>query len=308
MSGQMSLFPSQDLPEEKDSDREIDLNALDEMFAASRRYRSSLEYMELLRFISRFPNYSTFNCMLLHIQDPSISYVATAGKWRKQFKRRLKPDARPLVILAPMSPVRFVFDLKDTEGEPVPPSLLRPFDTTERIQKDIFDRTLHNCEVHGIAVRDVDLGHTDAGGAIPLTYNVQKQFKHLDLKSQMKYLVLLEESHTLEEKYASIAYELGHIFCGHLGIDDKAWWQDRRGTDQTLAEIEAESVAFLVCRRKGLLQNADKYLANYGRHDKEMPVFGLNAVLSSIHYIEEMGKSRWKRPKKKSRYLGEKSP
>ncbi|MFC1829356.1 hypothetical protein ACFL0O_07085 [Thermodesulfobacteriota bacterium] len=307
MSGQMSLFPSQDLPKE-DSAREKDLNALDEMFAASRRYRSSLEYMELLRFISRFPNYSTFNCFLLHVQDPSISYVATAGKWRKHFKRHLKPNARPLVILAPMSPVRFVFDLKDTEGEHIPPAQLRPFDAMERIQKDIYDKTLHNCEVHGIAVRTVDLAHTDAGGAIPLTYNVQKQFKHLDLKPQMKYLVLLEESHTREKKYASLAYELGHIFGGHLGIDDKAWWQDRRGTHQALAEIEAESVAFLVCRRKGLLKTAEKYLTAYVQQDKEMPVFGLNAVLSSIHYIEEMGKSRWKRPKKKSRYLGEKSP
>ncbi|MBW2192497.1 MAG: hypothetical protein JRF27_01790, partial [Deltaproteobacteria bacterium] len=222
MSGQMSLFPLEDLSEEKDPVQKMEVNALDEMFAASRRYRSSIEYMELLRFISCFPNYSTFNCFLLHIQDPSISYVATAGKWRKHFKRHLKPDARPLVILAPMSPVRFVFDFKDTEGEPIPPALLRPFDTTERIQRDIFDKTLHNCAVHGIAVRDVDLAHTDAGGAIPLTYNIRKQFRNLDLESQMKYLVLLEKGDTLETKYASLVSELGHIFCGHLGIDEKA--------------------------------------------------------------------------------------
>ena len=306
MPGQMSLFPLEDLPEEKDPVRETEVNALDEMFAASRRYRSGIQYMELLRFISRFPNYSTFNCFLLHIQDPSTSYVATAGKWRKHFKRRLKPDARPLIILAPMSPVRFVFDLKDTEGEPAPPALLRPFDTTERIQRDIFDKTLHNCSIHGIAVREADPAHTDAGRAIPLTYNVREQFRHLDLESGMKYLVLLEKGRALETKYASLACELGHIFCGHLGIDEKAWWQDRGGIPPALAEIEAESVAFLVCRRKGIVKKAEKYLAAYGREDKEMPVFGLNGVLSSVHYIEAMGKSRWKRPKKKSRYLGEK--
>jgi hypothetical protein len=157
-------------------------------------------------------------------------------------------------------------------------------------------------------VRDVVLKNQDATGAIPLTYNVRKQFKNLYLDSRMKYLILLENEQTLEEKYSSLAHELGHIFCGHLGIDEKAWWQDRRGTGQVIAEIEAGSVAFLVCTRKGLFTSAEKYLAEYARQDCEMPVFGLNAVLNSIHYIEEMGKSRWKIPRKKSRYIAEKSP
>jgi hypothetical protein len=308
MSGQMSLFPPEDLHEEKEPVYETEVSALDEMFAATRKYRSSQELMGLLRFISRFPNYSAFNCFLLHTQDPSISHVATAGRWRRQFNRRLKPNARPLVILAPMSPVRFVFDLKDTEGEPISPAMLKPVDTTERVQKDIFEKTLHNCVVHGIAVREVVLKNGDSGGAIPLTYNVQKQYKNLNLDSRMKYLILLENEQTLEEKYSSLAYELGHIFCGHLGIDDKAWWQDRRGTDQALAEIEAGSVAFLVCTRKGLVTIGGKYLAEYARQDCEMPVFGMTAVLNSVHYVEEMGRSRWKIPRKKSRYLGEKSP
>lgn len=307
MSGQMSLFPPEDLHEEKEPAYALETNALDEMFAASRQYRGGLAFMGLLRFISRFPNYSAFNCFLLHTQDASISYVATAGKWRKQFNRRLKPEARPLMILAPMSPVRFVFDLKDTEGDPVSPAALRPFETTERLQKDIFDKTIHNCAVHGIAVRELALQNGDTAGASPLTYNVLKQFRHLNLDSRMKYLVLLEDAQTLEKKYASLAHELGHIFCGHLGIDDKAWWQDRRGAVQGLAEIEAETVAFLVCTRKGLFASAEKYLAAYSREDCTVPVFSLNAVLNAIHYIEEMGKSRWKMPKKKSRYLGEKS-
>jgi len=305
MSSQMSLFPSKDLPEEEEHTGEIKLSAIDEMFAASRRYRSSREYMELLQFIARFPKYSAFNCFLLYLQNPSMTYVATAGRWRKQFKRRLKADARPLVILAPMSPVRFLYDLKDTEGQPVSPDLLKPYDKTGRVRRAVYDKTLHNCAIHGIAARDVDLRHQYADSIIPLTYKTLKQFESLNLDSQMKYLILLERGHALEEKYSSLAYDLGHIFCGHLGIDDKAWWQDRRGTGQTQARIEAESVAFLVCRRKGLLENSGKFLSGYAQEDREIPAFSLNAVLYSAHYVEEMGKSRWRMPKKKSRYQSE---
>ena len=305
MPGQMSLFPYKDFPEEEEHSGDVELNAIDEMFAASRRYRSSREYMRLLQFIARFRQYSTLNCFLLYLQNPSMTYVATAGKWRKQFKRRLKADACPRVILAPMSPVRFLYDLKDTEGQPVLPDLLKPYDKSGRVQRDVYDKTLHNCAIHGIAVRDVDLRHQYADSAIPLTYKTVKQFESLNLDPQMKYLILLERGHALEEKYSSLAYDLGHIFCGHLGIDDKAWWPDRRGTGQTPAGIEAESVAFLTCRRKGLLINSGKFLSGYAQEDREIPVFSLNAVLSSTHYIEEMGRSRWRTPKKKSRYQSE---
>ena len=94
-------------------------NAVDEMFAGNSRYRDSGEYLQLLNFITRQPQYSAFNGFLLYAQNPAISHVATARTWARKFDRHLKIYARPLVILAPMGPVRFVYDLNDTEGEPV---------------------------------------------------------------------------------------------------------------------------------------------------------------------------------------------
>ena len=107
MEHQMSLFPSTNAQKGTDAILTEDMSALDEMFAASHRFRSSSEYLELLYFISRFPKYSTFNCVLLYTQNSSISYVATLGSWKRQFNRHLKHNARPLIILAPMSPIRF---------------------------------------------------------------------------------------------------------------------------------------------------------------------------------------------------------
>jgi hypothetical protein len=125
MSQQIKLFPDSRIPasemfgDDRLIDQDIELNAVDEIFSASHRLHNHKEYVNLLSFISRFPNYSPFNCFLLFVQNPTISYVATARTWNRKFRRRPKIDARPLVILAPMGPIRFVFDIKDTEGHPL---------------------------------------------------------------------------------------------------------------------------------------------------------------------------------------------
>ena len=56
------------------------------------------------------------NAMLIHIQMKGAKYVATATRWNRDYGRRIKVGARPIVILQPMGPVMFVFDVTDTDG------------------------------------------------------------------------------------------------------------------------------------------------------------------------------------------------
>jgi hypothetical protein len=172
MSQQMSLFPTKDISDEKPSLSEWAGNALDEVFTAIHRFRSSREYLQMLQFISRFPNYSAFNGFLLYIQNPDLTYVATAGTWLRRFKRDLKPGVRPLLILAPMSPVRYVFDLNDTEGDPFPPMNQRHDAAAGNFTKDIFENTVHNCALHGIMVRQAETSSHTKGSAVPLSVDV----------------------------------------------------------------------------------------------------------------------------------------
>ena len=44
--------------------------ALDELFTLAGKYNSSDAYLELMRFVGRFPFYSPFNAMLIYIQMP----------------------------------------------------------------------------------------------------------------------------------------------------------------------------------------------------------------------------------------------
>ena len=130
MTQQLSLFPDSllDTPNRLQDKTFAELDAalspVDEVFATNTRFRNSLNFIELLDFIARFPNYSAFNGLLLYIQDSSATYVATARAWAKKFGRQPGQNARPLVILAPMAPIRFVFDIRSTEGTPFPPAFL----------------------------------------------------------------------------------------------------------------------------------------------------------------------------------------
>ena len=308
MSQQLDLFPqsctvsNETLQKNLFADLEIELNAVDEIFSNDPRYRRSQAYIELLDFIARFPNYSAFNCFLIYIQNPCVSYVATARTWGRIFKRRPTNDARPLLILAPMAPVRFVFDIKDTEGTAVPDNLLKASLAKGKHLGKIYENTLHNCRIQGISVYETPFIHDDLDSANRITPALRKKYKDLNLGTDANYLILLYKHCGLEDKYASLVYELGHIFCGHLGIDAHAWWCERRGLNITEEQLEAESAAFLVCRRNGLIANSGKYLADYVAKNQEIPVFSLNAVLQAVIYIEGMGKSRWSKPQKKGRY------
>jgi hypothetical protein len=111
-------------------------------------------------------------------------------------------------------------------------------------------------------------------------------------------LILIDKTQTRASRYASLAYELGHIFCSHLGIDRHAWWPERDDLNIKGEEIEAESTAYLVCRRRGLQASFESFLLNYSGTQQEMPLFSMNAVIQAVGYIEDMGKHRWKSPKK----------
>ena len=304
----MNLFPDSQIPAgeifggDRLIDQDTELNAVDEIFSASHRLHNHQEYVNLLHFICRFPNYSPFNCFLLFIQNPSISYVATARTWNRKFRRRPKIDARPMVILAPMGPIRFVFDVKDTEGHPVPENLLTSPIAKPKYFSKIYENTLFNCTIQGISVYETSLEQENTDTATRITPASRKKYKDLQLKKDSNYLIIINQHHSLEDKYAALVYELGHIFCGHLGIDSNAWWSERRGVNVVGEQIEAESTAMLVCRRNGLLAGSEKYLAGRAADLQQLPTFSLNAVFQAANYIEDMGKSRWRKPKKSGRY------
>jgi hypothetical protein len=308
MSQQLDLFPRRyqeslrGIEEDIISDLKGELNTIDEIFISDRRLHFSATYFELLKFIARFPQYSAFNCFLMYTQNPSASCVATARTWARKYRRKPAAGARPLIILAPMAPVRFVFDIKDTEGQAMPDHLVQADRPKISHLAKVYEKTLHNCNIQGIYVHDTILDHNDKESAARISPALRKKYRHLKSKKDSNYLILINKKFDLTAKYSSLVYELGHIFSGHLGIDANAWWPERQGLSVSEEEIEAISVAYLVAERRGLLEEAQKYLVAGMKVSHEIPPISLNAVLQAVSYIEDMGKSHWRNPKKRSRY------
>ena len=275
------------------------LAAIDDYFQVSKRYRNSWEYLDLLEFVGRFTEYSLFNSVLLHIQDPLVSVALTPRDWFSQFRRIPKAEAQPLIVLSPGKPVDLLFDLKETEGQAIPPELLEEEEPIWKIHPKDLRRILHNMAIHGIAVGVSKGGNIGDGKAMRLSEELRTRLKIPEDEPHF-YLVALTKGLPLKERYLVIVQELARILCGHFGVDEKAWWYDRRGASAEVKLIEAESVAYLVYRRMGFGYDAQTCLDAYrGGENHEMPLISLHTVLGAANYILDMGKSNWKKPKKK---------
>ena len=61
----------------------------------------SERYKEYLKFASSFTNYSARNTMLINLQKPHATFVASYGKWRK-LGRQVNRGEKGIVIFAPV--------------------------------------------------------------------------------------------------------------------------------------------------------------------------------------------------------------
>jgi len=151
-------------------------------------------------------------------------------------------------------------------------------------------------------VREVPPLNAAAERVVRITASVRKKYAGLELEATTRYLVLVDAGLSLEKKYATLVLELGRIFCGHLGIDSDAWWVDRKDLDLNRIDLEADAAAFTVCRRRGLTQVSDQWFSDCRGEDRELPPISLNAVFQAVSYIEDMGKTLWRKPRKQGRY------
>jgi len=264
--------------------------ALDELFEQSAKYRQSAEYFKLLNFIRRFRNLSPFNAFLIHMQDSAANVVLTANNWAKQYGRKVNPMARPFIILVPFGPVEFVYDVSDTEPingdkDYVPKELMQPFFTKGDLPSSIFHNTIKNARKEGIDYYEQKM---QGGGAGYATTMQNEWFK-----------VIVNSGYPINEKYSTLVHELAHIYCGHVGKYRENWWDSRKGNiNKDIEEIEAESVAYLVCLRHGLTTTSQEYLSSYIEENKPLPNISLETILTVANHIEKMGLQGFK-PKKK---------
>jgi hypothetical protein len=254
-------------------------SCLDELFGRSRKFRQSRKFAEAVDFVSRFREYSPFNNMLVYLQNPMATYFATASHWQKAFRRTIKDEARGMIILAPRTPVLLVYDVADTDGPPLPGKLELFTKTAGLFNPMILDRTIKNCERDRIQVERKPMGQLRGGFSTARVHG-----------EKWKMRVGLRDALNEADAYSVLCHELAHIYLGHLGADKEGGWPYRLNLRHSVAEIEAESVAYIVCRRAGLRTHSAEYLSSFVEDNDDLDSISIDLVSRVAGRIEEMGR------------------
>ena len=269
------------------TDQNDDLTSIDELFHRSIELRSTEKFVDFINFTSRLRHYELFNNALVYMQNPGVTFYATAAHWRREYNRWVKPDARPMAILAPMTPVLFVYDLYDTGGhDPLPEMMLDPFEVLGELPDEVLDRTVKNCSTFNIDVRKKVMSKMHGGRAIQAKWTEKVYVRSSDVKATIQ----INGELTKAEFYGTLCHELGHILLGHLGNDADEWWPNREHLSTNSAELEAEAVSYLVLRRLGLEKKSAEYLAGYIQSPSDLDNVSPDSIAKVASLIERMGK------------------
>lgn len=253
---------------------------LDQLLADSRLYTQTKDYKDLLDFVVRLRNFAPFNAMLLQIQKPGLSYAAFASDWWDRFQRKPKPNARPLLILWPFGPVALVYDVMDTEGKQLPEDVA-VFYARGPVDENCITSFIPKMKAKNIELCWMDAGDRKAGG-IQVTRRADKDNKF------NYYRMVVNRNHEPATKFVTVTNELAHLFLGHLGPDKVLHVPDRHHAPAKQAELEAESVAYLVCARNRVESKSKTYLKNYVEQNTTIDNLDIYNIMRAAGQIETM--------------------
>jgi len=255
-------------------------STIDSLLQQSKAYRGSAEFQDMVNFMGSFRDYAPFNNMLVRLQNPTCSFYATEPDWHRRFERRLKEDARPMLILATRHPVMLVYDLDQTEGKPLPKEVTEFAKFEGAWKPEWLGRMVENARVHDrIRVDFKTLSSSNAGFATIAAG-----------QGGWKMRIAIHDQLDEPSRFGVLCHELGHIYLGHLGSDKDHWWPSRKELNHRTVEIEAEATAFIVSSRFGLKGASARYVSRHLGNDPMPKTVSLDLVAKTAGRLEKMAK------------------
>jgi hypothetical protein len=316
--GQLELDLGTPDPDEDDVAR-----AVRGLIQEAMTYRDGPAVAELLRVIGRFTELAPFNALLLDAQAPGCRYVLPAHKWLEDWRHRVKPGERPRIILRTFGPVLPVFDVSQVEPSdcdvpPLPQEIRDPFAMTPIVGVEhAFAQSAHTAMSEGIRITQTHDGSGSAGsarsgwgvGALSVARSGRSK-PHL-----VPVTVDIEINRNLDPgaAYATLAHELGHVYCGHIGSPSSDLWPDRSTVTTESAECEAEAVAYIACLRLSPDVRMPPHLYQYLAPGAPVPPIDLEVVTKAagrVINLYEAPAEVWRRlsnRQKKARQQGRSS-
>ncbi len=243
------------------------------------------KYAEYLKVMSRFHHYSPRNSILIAMQRPDATLVAGFQSWKKNFGRYVKRGEKAIEILAPMQ-----FKIPRENEEDI---------TQNSDKKELVYTTFRPAYVF-------DLSQTD-GKELPSIVNnlsgeVPEFNKFMDVLKEVSPVpiefeklsgpdgfyslkdkkIVIDNSMSEPQTMAAVIHEIAHSM---LHDNDKlsASNDENPIKDSRTKEVEAESIAYVVCQYFGIEtgENSFGYVASWSK-DKE-----LKELFSSLETIKD---------------------
>lgn len=282
--------------EQKQRKQEFKEN-IDELQFLVKNYRSCEAFKKMLDFIGKFNYLAPYNAMLVQMQKPGATFVFNGKKWA-EYGRRPTINAQKLIILKPFGPIQCIFDYSDTE--PIPgvkdvindAMLMEEWDkslmkTSGQIPQQVMDLLYNNLITYGIYLDETTLLAANTYGGYIMPYTNKKLIVKLNsecyLETNSKFIISINRKQENAVKFHTICHELGHLFCRHQSYDSSK----RRSLTLKEREFEAETVAWLVCKRRGIKNPSEEYLAGYAPYG-EIPICSQDTIMRAVTEIEKM--------------------
>ena len=207
-----------------------------------------------------FHNYSSNNVALILEQRPTATYVANEMTWSR-LGRTVRNGEQPIFVWAPtfrapplpaeqahrrkylLSELRPgfrhtpIYDITQTEGDPVPQGGIE--NLMGGAPEGAYGALVEVARQFGYDVYNHDFGEAGIHGET-----------HLAAKA-----ILVSETQHDAHRVKTLVHELGHALL-HNGGEERSWSLPR-----SKAEMEAESVAYVVCHALGM--STERYSAPY---------------------------------------------
>lgn len=242
---------------------------------------------------------SLYNSAVLLVQRPGLGFAANESTWFRDYGRLIKPEARPLLIVKPFSPLEIYYEACDTfspEDKPLRrwmqqskgyelPSL-PPFTKNELVLA---------LNSHGVYFGEQDFGERLYGEMIyqktPMPIDCRNK-KGEPLRLYTHYAMILNSRHELPQQTATFFHEIGHLLCGHLPQDKEITDKDflgcklpKRGNiPPEQKELEAELTCKAIMKAFGWEYTPNKSVEGVAKlESKDIPPEILDVTLSAAN-------------------------
>lgn len=259
-------------PEEKKAELEKLTEQLQEGVT---EYLESDKYKEILHNFSKFYDYSYRNCMLIMLQNPQATAVASYTSWKTDFNRQVNAGEHGIKIVKPLTKkkdennavddnedkiigysITYTFDISQTsqiEGKPVV-----DLEITHELQGDVHN--FEDLKAAVIAAAPVKISFEEVTGGAKGYFDT--------LNNQIVVNTNMSEAQTLK----TMLHETAHSILHSREAMEQRKQKGLELVSHDSREVQAESIAYVISEHYGLdtSEYSFPYVANWASNTETL--------------------------------------